>query len=75
MIHQIIPCKERESQIIDQLISNMHLGQPESLLHALFFFDSNRDAAMHLLDLTRIFDNSITQEKTTSSETLLRIYL
>ena len=66
MIHQILPCKERVSQILPNSSPTCVLcrtGQPESLLHALFFFDSNRDAAMNLLDLSRIYDKSITHEK------------
>ena len=56
MIHQILPCKERVSQILPNSSPTCILcgtGQPESLLHACFFCDSYRGAAMHLLDLTQ----------------------
>ena len=64
--HQILPCKERLSQILlnsSPTCSLCRTEQPESILHAIFFCNMNRDAAMYLLNLTRIYDNSITQEK------------
>ena len=66
MIHQILPVKERVSQILPNSSPTCTLcraGQPESILHALFSCDFNREAARHLLDLTRIYDNNITKEK------------
>ena len=66
MIHQILPVKERVRQILPNSSPSCTLcraSQPESILHALFSCDFNREADRHLLDLTRIYDNSITQEK------------
>ena len=66
MIHQILPCKERLSQILPNSSPNCSLcrmDQPESLLHAIFLCDSNRDAAMYLMELIKVYDNSATQEK------------
>ena len=52
MIHQILPCKERLSQILPNSSPTCSLcrtDQPESILHAIFFCKLNRDAAMYLL--------------------------
>ena len=66
LIHMILPSKERISQILPNsspICTLCRADEPESVLHAIFNCEQNRRAAGYLLDLTRIYDNTITQEK------------
>ena len=66
LIHQLLPCKERISQILPASSPACILcrtQEPESILHAFFNCELNRDASLYLLSLTRVYDHSITMEK------------
>ena len=68
LLHQILPCKERLSQILPSTSPSCSLcnaQQPESIIHAFFDCNRNSEAAEFLLHLTRIYDSSITPEKVT----------
>ena len=66
LLHQILPCKERLSRLLPTTSSNCTLcttQQPESIQHAIFECSKNKEAAQFLLELTKVYDSSITQEK------------
>ena len=66
MIHQLLPCKERIGQLLPASSPACILcrtQEPESILHAIFNCELNRDASLYLLNLTKVYDKSITKEK------------
>ena len=68
LLHQILPCKERLSQILPDTSPTCSLcraQQPESVTHAIFDCEKNREAAQYLLQLTQVYDSSFNQEKVT----------
>ena len=68
LVHQLLPCKERLSQILPSsapLCSLCTSQQPESIFHAFLECDRNKDAALHLLNLTRVYDSTVSALKIT----------
>ena len=68
MIHKLFPCKERISQILpasSPVCTLCGTQEPESIMHAIFNCVLNRNAALYLLSLTRVYDHSITQDNIT----------
>ena len=66
LVNLILPSKERISQLLrnSSPICTMCATQvPETVGHALFECDQNSRAARYLLDLSRVYDSSITKEK------------
>ena len=66
LINLLLPCRERTSQLLGNNSPNCTLCPDiasESLTHALFECSVNRRAAQYLLDLTKIFDSTVTREK------------
>ena len=66
LLHRILPCKERLSQLLPTTspICNLcQAQQPDSLLHAFFNCDKNREAAQYLLHLTRVYDSRVSNER------------
>ena len=66
LVHRILPTKERLSQLLPNTSPNCCLckdQQPESLQHAFFRCQSNREAAQYLLHLTQVYDHSISEDK------------
>ena len=68
LLHKILPCRERLSQILPSTSPTCGLcndQKSESIIHAIFDCNRNSEAAQYLLQLTRIYDSSITPEKVT----------
>ena len=66
MTHMILPCKERISQLLPNALPACNLcraQETESITHAMFQCEINREAALYLLAHTKIYDTTITQEK------------
>ena len=66
LLHLLLPCKERLNQLLPTTSPSCGLctsQQSESLLHALFDCDKNREAAQYLLHLVRVYDASCTPQK------------
>ena len=66
LLHLLLPCRERLSQMLPATSPNCTLcstQQPESVIHALFICEHNKTAAQFLLNLVKVYDSSITQEK------------
>ena len=82
LVHQLLPCKERLSQILPSsapLYSLCTSQQPESIFHSFFECDRNKDAALYLLNLTRVYDSTVSALKITrlqiSTEVLCELQL
>ena len=66
LIHQLLPTRERMNQMVPTTSPNCTLcgGQEvESILHAFFQCRYNREAGQFLIDLVRVYDHGITEEK------------
>ena len=58
LLHRILPCKERLSQLLPATRPFCSLcpnQPPDSLLHSFFDCDRNREASLYLLHLTRVY--------------------
>ena len=68
LLHQILPLKERLSQILPATSPACPLcrtHEPESIMHALFNCEKNSEAAQYMLQLTRVYDSTISMDKIT----------
>ena len=66
LLHLLLPSKERLNQLLPTSSPSCVLctsQQSESVLHALFDCDKNREAAQYLLHLVKIYDASCTELK------------
>ena len=66
LINLLLPCRERTSQLLRNNSPNCTLCPAqvsESLSHCFFECSLNSRAAQYLLDLSKIFDSSISQAK------------
>ena len=66
LLHLLLPCKERMSQMLPATSPNCPLcttEQPETITHALFGCAKNREAGQFLLQLSKVYDPSLTPEK------------
>ena len=62
LLHRILPCKERLSQLLPATRPFCSLcpnQPPDSLLHSFFDCDRNREASLYLLHLTRVYHPGI----------------
>ena len=68
LLHQILPLKERLSQILpatSPICPLCRTQEPETVMHALFNCEKNREAAQYILQLTRVYDSTINMDKIT----------
>ena len=66
LLHKILPCKERLSQLLPSNSPQCVLCrdiQNDSLLHAFFQCENNKEAAQFLLHLIRVYDPTISENK------------
>lgn len=66
LLNEILPCKQRVSQLLPASSATCNLcsaAQPESLSHAFFECDKNREASNFLLHLTRVYDPGVSHER------------
>ena len=66
LLHRILPCKERLSQLLPTTSPICTLCkdlQPESLNHAFFQCQVNLQAGKYLLHLTGVYDHDITEDR------------
>ena len=66
LINQLLPVNARLNQLLPNNRSDCTMcrsGQPETILHALFECESNKEAEEALITLTRPYDSNFTAEK------------
>ena len=62
LLHLLLPCKERLNHMLPATSPNCTLctaQQPESVIHAFFVCENNKEAAHFLLKLAMIYDSNI----------------
>ena len=66
LLHKILPCKERLSQLLPASSPTCNLcqaQQPDTLQHSFFDCEKNREAYRYLLHLTRVNDSRVSCER------------